>query len=134
MAKQTSRQSVPRSEFRPRLVKAKARLEGTDRELAAGAADPAAVLAVQAAVAACDAFTIHHLGKKSSSSRHEDALALLSEVQPMKGLDEARRHLAQLLKMKSAIEYGSDALRLEEAEAIAKHARRFIEFVESRLP
>ncbi len=105
-----------------------------ERELAAGAFDPALVLAVQAAVAACDAFTIFHRGERAASERHLDALEVLSHVTDVKGLAEAKRHLARILREKNNVEYSGAAPKRKDAEALAVHARRFVDFVAKHLP
>ncbi len=71
---------------------------------------------------------------ESRSDRHEDALKVLSRVPRVEGLAEAGRHLAELLKAKSSIEYGGAELKPDEAARIAAHATRFVAFVEEKLP
>lgn len=105
-----------------------------ERELASDLLDPALVLAVQAAIAAADAFCIYHRGERSAADRHFDALTVLSRVAGVPGVDEARKHLARLLERKAAIEYSGGAPTKAEAEVLVEHARRFIDFVAQHLP
>lgn len=133
-AKRIDSRNVPRDEYRPRLRNARACLAGMERELAAGAHDPALVLAVQAAIAACDAFTIFHRGERSAAGRHLDALSVLGRVAGIEGLEEARKHLTRILSRKLEIEYSGEALKPKEVESLVEHARRFVGWIESRLP
>ena len=129
-ARRIDARKVPRDEYLGRWRKADQRIQAMDRELLAGALDPALVLAVQAAIAACDAFTIRFLELCSSSQRHFDALELFDRVTPVPGTREARVHLVRLLEEKANIEYSGRPVRGDESERLAKHARRFVEFVE----
>lgn len=125
---------VPRDEFRGRWKNAQERLAAMERELAVGLLDPALVLAVQAAIAAADALAIFTRGERSAAGRHFDAVAVLERVTGVPGIEEARKHLARFLDRKSAIEYSGEALRRDEAEALAEQARRFVRFVGKHLP
>jgi hypothetical protein len=104
-----------------------------DDALQAGLLDPAAILAVHAVIAACDAFTIRHLGKQSASGNHFDVTDLITRVKNVQGLAEAARHPRRLLQEKGSIEYSDRYPRREEAERLAEHARRFVGFVEKNL-
>ena len=105
-----------------------------ERELAAGAGDPALILAVQAVIGASDALTIFHHGERSSAERHEDVLALLSRAAELPGLTVARTHLAHVLRRKSEIEYSGRSLAVKDVSRLAEHARRFVAFVGGHLP
>lgn len=133
-AKRVDTRNVPREKYRSRLKNARDRLAAMERELAAAAHDPAALLAVQAAIAAADAFTIFHLGERSAAGRHLDALSVFGRVTGVAGLEEARKHLSRLLSEKLAIEYSGEILKPKEAESLAEHARRFLAWAEKHLP
>jgi len=105
-----------------------------DRELKEGALDPALILAVHGAIAACDALTIYHSGGQCASERHLDAVEFLRGMKGLQGLDEAGQHLAKLLHGKGDIEYSDRSFHREEAERLIRHARRFGEFVRKNLP
>ena len=105
-----------------------------ERELAARAFDPALVLAVQAAIAASDALTIFHNGECSSSERHQDALSVFSRVTGVPDLDKARTRFGRILQEKGVIEYSGDPVRRDDADRIAEHTRRFIDFVAKHFP
>ncbi len=111
------------------------RRAGMEREHAAGASDPALVLAVQGVIAAADALTIYHRGERAAAGRHEDALEVfnrLSGVFP--GVREASVHLARLLRAKGEVEYAGRYPSPQDVAALLDHARKFFDFVESRLP
>jgi len=133
-AKKIDTRNVPRDEYHSRLKNARDRLAAMERELVARAHDPALVLAIQAAIAASDAFTIYHLGERSAAGRHLDALSVFGRVSGVAGLEEARKHLSRLLQEKFAIEYSGDEIPPKEVESLAEHARRFVGWVVSRLP
>ena len=133
-AKKIATRNVPRDEYSSRLKNALDRRAAMERELAAGAHDPALVLAVQAAIAASDAFTIFHLGERSAADRHLDALSVFSRVTEVAGVEEARKHLSRLLTKKFAIEYSGDTPKPREVESLVEHARRFLSWVEKHLP
>lgn len=132
--KRVNVRSVPKDEFRGRWKNAQERLAAMERELAGDLLDPALVLAVQAAIATTDALAIYARGERSAAERHFDAIAVLERVTDVPGIGEARKHLARLLDRKSAIEYSGEAIRKDEAEGLAEHARRFVRFVGRILP
>lgn len=125
---------VSRDEYGSRWRTALDRKAAMERELAAGAVDPALLLAVQGAIAAADALTIYHRGERAAADRHEDALPVLVRLDSLPGIREASAHLAKLLRVKSELEYTGRYPRPKEAEEILEHARRFFAYVEKHLP
>lgn len=125
---------VSKDEYAGRWRKALDRRAAMEREFAAGAVDPALLLAVQGAIAACDALTIFHRGECATAERHEDALEVFNHLSQLSGLKEASGHLARLLRLKGEIEYTGRYQKPQEARAILDHAQRFFEFVERHLP
>jgi len=125
---------VPKEEYVDRWRKALDRRGGMERELAAGAFDPALVLAVQGVIAAADALTVYHRGERAAAERHEDALAVLNGLADLPGLREAVWHFAKLLRVKAEVEYTGRYQKPKEAAALVEHARRFFDFVEKHLP
>jgi hypothetical protein len=105
-----------------------------ERELAAGAVDPALLLAVQGVIAACDALTIFQRGERAAAERHEDALEVFSRLTILPGVKEAAGHLARLLRAKGEIEYTGRYPKPREVTALIDHARRFFAFVQAHLP
>jgi hypothetical protein len=125
---------VPRDESRGRWDNALERLEAMDRQMKAGSLDAALVLAVHAVIAACDAFTIGHLGERCASERHLDAPEIFARVKGVPGMGEALGHLKRVLREMASIEYSGHPIRREYAERLVVHARRFAEFVRKNLP
>lgn len=133
-ARRVDAKPVPRIEYVGRWKKAQERLEAMDRELKEGAVDPALILSIQAAIAACDALTIYHMGARCSSVRHLDAVECLRGVKGLEGLGHASHHLSELLHGKGDIEYSNRSIHREDANRLIEHARRFAEFVRKNLP
>lgn len=133
-AKRIDAKSISRDEYRSRWRKALDRRAAMERELAAGAVDPALLMAVQGAIAACDALTIFHRGERATSDRHLDAVAVLGRMAHLPGVQEAAGHLARLLRVKGEVEYTGRAQSAREAAALVEHARAFFDFVERHLP
>ena len=125
---------VPKVEYLDRWRKALDRRGGMEREFAAGAMDPALVLAVQGVIAAADAITIYHCGERATAERHEDALEVLGRLEAIAGVKEASVHLVKLLRVKGEIEYTGRYPKPQEVSALIDHARRFFGFVEKHLP
>src|SRR5262245_23401663 len=94
-----------------------------------GSNTTACVLAIKAAIAACDTFTIHHLKLVCISQRHEDAVEVFERVQGVDGAQTASQHLNRLLHAKGWIDYSDRLPRQEEAQALCTHAERFVAFV-----
>jgi hypothetical protein len=132
--KKVPTKKVSREDYLDRWRKALDRRAGMERELAAGAADPALVLAVQGVIAAADALTIYHRGERSAADRHEDALGVLGRLGNIPGIPEASVHLVKLLRVKGEVEYTGRYPNPQEVASLIDHARRFYEFVEKHLP
>jgi len=95
--------------------------------------DAATLLAIHAAIAACDAFTLRHRAERSSSGRHLDAVYVFGAVKNIVGVKEAAGHLKRLLDKKAWIEYSERSPRPEEAQRLCEHARGFLDFVGKNL-
>lgn len=74
--------ALSKGDYADRWRKALDRRAAMERELAAGALDPALLLAVQGVIAAADALTICHLGIRAAADRHEDALVGVPYLRP----------------------------------------------------
>ncbi len=125
---------VARGEYMNRWRKALDRRAAMERELAAGAHDPALLLAIQGVIAAVDALTIFHRGERATADRHEDALEVFGRLSPLSGLREASAHLAKLLRVKGEVEYTGRYQKPQEVAALLEHARRLFEYVAKQLP
>jgi len=116
-----------------RWHKAQEHSKAMERVWKEGLFDSAALLAVHAAIAACDAFTLRHRHERSSSERHLDAVHVFRRVTSRSGVKEAAGHLEDLLEEKAWIEYSDRSPRPDEAERLCDHARRFVAFVGNNL-
>ena len=84
-------------------------------------------IAALAGIAHADAICLAALGERSAGSDHSDAVGLLREVDP-----RAAAHLQVLVSVKTAAQYGVDALSqevvkraLRAADLLAERADRF---------
>src|SRR5262245_27513515 len=133
-ARRIDHEDVPRAEYKARWRRAIHRLQSMEKSERAGDLEAAQILALHAAVAAADAFTIHHLGRRCASARHEDAASMVAQVAIV---PEARRgslHLRRILREKNLVEYSGRDPRSDETAALCDHTRRFVEFVKRNLP
>jgi len=80
----------------------------------------AGALAVLAGIAAADAACFAALGLRSRSQNHRDAIALLEQITP--GGAAAARHLARLLDLKDAAQYGIISLSSKELKEALRAA------------
>jgi hypothetical protein len=112
-----------------RWQKAQEHFAAMDMVLKAGLFDSASLLAIHAAIAVCDAFTLRHLNKRCSSERHLDAVHVLKRASSIGGVKVAAGHLEHLLDEKAWIEYSDGSPRPDETERMCEHTRRFLEFV-----
>jgi hypothetical protein len=112
-----------------RWQKARQHTEAMDLVLKESLYDSATLPAIYAAIAACDAFTLHYRSERSTPVRHLDAVHVFARVTMIGGVKEAARHLENLLEEKAWIEYSDRSPRPEEAQRLCEHARRFVEFV-----
>ena len=132
--KKIQTKSLPKEEYVDRWRKALDRRGAMEREAAAGAYDPALLLAVQGAIAAADALTIYHRGERAAADRHEDALEVFGRLTHLPGLAEASGHLANLLRVKGEVEYTGRYQKPNEVTALLTHARRLFDFVGRHVP
>jgi HEPN domain-containing protein len=116
---------VERSRAEAFLAKAEEFLRSAQRTLEEGDHSAAGVLAVHAGITACDSITVWHLGRRSSSSRHLDVLALLKGLS-FEGREGVERQLRELLAEKHEVEYEDRRLLAGDAEKMVKLAERIV--------
>ena len=107
------------------LQKAEKFLKGAKRALEEGDDEPAALLAIHAAMSACDSLTVRHLGLRSTSPRHLDVLALVDRL-PIPRKDELKKHLRDLVSKKNVVEYEDRLLPRGDAAPMVKIAERVV--------
>ncbi|HIH96179.1 MAG TPA: HEPN domain-containing protein, partial [Thermoplasmata archaeon] len=90
--------------------------------------------AVHCVISVNDALLVFFGGIKSVSSNHMDAVRLLTEIIDT---DEARKnsnHLRRVIAKKNIIEYENRLFTKKEAEGVALHTERFLNWATSMLP
>lgn len=78
--------------------------------------------AVLAGIAAADVLCIAHLGVRSASTNHSDAVALLKRIDP-----EAARDLAILIRDKTQAHYGISPVDKDSLTRMVRSMERLIE-------
>lgn len=85
--------------------------------------------AVHAAIAAADAVTVFHVGKRSARQRHEEAAHLLGTLGlPESEVEPRARQLRRLLGLKTKAEYTDELVTAHEAQASVRDAERLVEW------
>lgn len=90
--------------------------------------------AIPAGISANDALLTFHFGLRSISPKHDDAVKLLISMMKRDDVEIKAKHLRRLISVKNLVEYDGRLLSRSEAESLAKHAERFLDWVRSLLP
>ncbi|MBA3065824.1 HEPN domain-containing protein [bacterium] len=88
---------------------------------------------VHCAISACDAVVVFHLGMRSVSSQHRDAVELLDSIL-IKGADQKSGLLNRILAKKNIVEYEDRDFLEKEAKELIKLTTRFFEWVKEIIP
>lgn len=97
--------------------------------------DACAITAVHSAVSASDALCTLKLGQRSAGQNHQNAVRLFKTIDAQdKAIVENAGRLARLLAEKNASAYEEKPVQRKEAEYLLTEAKKFLSFVESRLP
>lgn len=94
----------------------------------------AGLAAVHAGISANDALLVYFHGIRSTSPDHQDAVNLTLSLLNREDAKEAVGHLRRLISKKNLIEYEGKVFSMSDAEEVAKHAERFINWVKELLP
>lgn len=89
--------------------------------------------AVHCAISACDAISVFHLGLRSSSEYHEDAVNLLSSVSNIPDAGQKSKTLSNILAKKNLVEYEDRDFLENEAKSLIKITTRFFDWVKSKI-
>ena len=89
--------------------------------------------AVHCAISACDAILVFHLGLRSSSEYHEDAVSLLSSVSNIPDAGQKSKTLSNILAKKNLVEYEDRDFLENEAQSLIKITTRFFDWVISKI-
>ena len=90
--------------------------------------------AIHTGISANDALLTFHFGLRSISPKHDDAVKLLISMMKRDDVETKAKHLRRLISTKNLVEYDGRLLSRREAESLAKHAERFLDWVKSLLP
>ena len=91
--------------------------------------------AVHAAIAAADAVTVYHAGRRSAPQRHEDAVHLLGTLGlPRAEVEPRERQLMRILGLKTKAEYTDNPVTAREAEEAVRTAERLVAWARTQLP
>ena len=108
------------------LVKAQQFLKSAKRALADGDEESAGLLAIHAAISACDSITVRDLGLRAAGPRHLDVLELIDRLEtPRKA--QLKKHLKDLVSKKNVVEYEDRLLPRGDAGQMVKIAERVVD-------
>jgi len=94
----------------------------------------AAISAIHATIAGCDALCVYYLGKHSLGESHADATVLFKTIGNDEEITTNANRIARILRTKNMAEYEQRLMFKSEAESIIKDCTRFLEFTKKRLP
>lgn len=94
----------------------------------------AAISAIHATIAGCDAMCVYFLGQRSAGESHNEAIILFKSIDDKKEISINASRIAQILRIKNIAEYEKRLVFKSEAERIMKDCKRFLEFVKAQLP
>lgn len=115
------------------LDKAQNFLNGCKSMFEQGNWDSCGVLAVHAAISACDSICSKLLQVRSAGSDHMEAVGLVMDLPINANERKAKaRQLERILRMKNAAEYEDRELEEDEACEMLRDAERLLKWVESK--
>ncbi|MDO9514209.1 MAG: hypothetical protein Q7J59_06355 [Elusimicrobiota bacterium] len=88
---------------------------------------------VHCAISACDSVVVFHLGKRSVSSQHRDAVELLNSIL-INGANKQSGLLNRILAKKNIVEYEDRDFLEKEGKELIKLTTRFFKWVQGILP
>jgi len=114
------------------LQKATENAHAMKQALTDGNWNAACLLAVHCVISSADALTVSHLGLRSKSQRHQDAVVLIRKIQKP-GIDENARRFLTVLDLKNKVEYEEELVSEKTARNLTEHAERFYQWAKSHL-
>ena len=123
-----------KEEYKKFLKKADEFYEMMQQSLMKEKWNAAGLNAIHTGISANDALLTFHFGLRSISPKHDDAVKLLISMIKRDDIEIKAKHLRRLISVKSLVEYDGRLLSRSEAESLAKHAERFLDWVRSLLP
>lgn len=76
---------------------------------------------------------VFHLGLRSSSEYHEDAVSLLSSLSKIPDAEQKSKTLANILAKKNLVEYEDRDFLENEAKLLIKLTTRFFDWIKSKI-
>jgi len=123
-----------KEDYKKFLKKAEEFFEMMQQSLMKEKWNAAGLNAIHTGISANDALLAFHFGLRSISPKHDDAVKLLIQTMKRDDVEAKAKHLRQLISVKNLVEYEGRLLSRIEAESLAKHAERFLNWVKSLLP
>jgi hypothetical protein len=118
---------ISKDDYSKFLKKADEYEEMMFQSLASKKWNAAGLNAIHSGISANDALLIYHFGVRSISPRHDDAVKLLMNRLKRDDTEAMAKHIRYLISKKSMVEYDGRLLSKGEAEALVKHAKRFLD-------
>ena len=123
-----------KEDYKKFLKKAEEFFEMMQQSLMKEKWNAAGLNAIHTGISANDALLTFHFGLRSISPKHDDAVKLLISTMKRDDVEAKAKHLRQLISSKNLGGYDGRLLQRREAESLAKHAERFLDWVKSLLP
>ena len=123
-----------KEDYKKFLKKAEEFFEMMEQSLMKEKWNAAGLNAIHTGISANDALLTFHFGLRSVSPKHDDAVKLLISMMKRDDIETKAKHLRRLISVKNLVEYDGRLLSRKEAESIAKHAERFLDWVKSLMP
>lgn len=134
-AKEIQTTAIPRKEYVEYLGKAKEFGTTMTMALQDKEWDTVLLLGVHASLSVTDALLVFHVGKRSSSKAHQDAVPLLIQsLSRQEGIHQNANRLSQILNEKHKVEYEPKRFTEREAFDFAKKVERYLDWARAQLP
>ena len=96
--------------------------------------DTAALCGIHGVISLLDALLVFSFGYVSASFNHEDAVILMSDLVNLPEVKQQSKHVLEVLRYKSKVEYLDCLATEKQALSIQKNASRFYDWVKKQLP
>jgi len=95
----------------------------------------AAINAIHACIAGCDAMCVYFLGRRHAGESHNEAAALFKTINSNdESINTNANRVARILSVKNLAEYDDRLVSRSEAEKVVINCERFLEYVKAKLP
>jgi HEPN domain-containing protein len=134
MTKKIATKAVEKTACSNYLQKAEENLRSAQKAVEGRDYNSAAVCAVHSVISAADAYCVYGLGKRCSSSKHEDAAELIKTVPypDAEKLAVSKTFLA-VIRIKNMAEYEERLVKPKDAEKAVREAGEVLELIRNRL-